>query len=396
MANSVSAAYKSVQPNRTQAYLREALVSDVITKAEFGNVSPAQNIKFPYMNSVKVQDYLYQTGNPRTDITQVADSYQIDQAKTAVAGYDRIQNLQMQNPSWVSMIEEEMGFQLARNVDQTVIQTGIDASFTNVAGGGITAGALLALMANTAAYLTEARAFPGMRFWIMDPLRAALLPQMDASSGFVRADQALVKGMNGYQGQEAVGFKILVSNELEYTVVLSLETNPTAGQTITLGGFTWTFVANGTAAAAGEISLGTGGGALATTQANLVAAVNGTGTPGASTYIDVSAEDRIDIDNSGLALTSFSSDDTTITKFGRINGSTNTPGTFGIETSEMLAGVAGAIDMTMLQTPLYDELPAQVAAGSVTHARDMIMTTLWGSGVWHRNARSLAAISFNA
>lgn len=393
MANSVSAAYKSVQPNRTQAYLREALVSDVITKAEFGNVSPAQNIKFPYMNSVKVQDYLYQTGNPRTDITQVADSYEIDQAKTAVAGYDRIQNLQMQNPSWVSMIEEEMGFQLARNVDQTVIQTGIDAAYTQVAGGGITAGALLALMANTAAYLTEARAFPGMRYWIMDPLRAALLPQMDASSGFVRADSALVKGMNGYQGQEAVGFKILISNELEYTVVFTLETNPTNGMTMTLGGFTWRFVTTGTAAAAGDISLGAN---VAATEVNIVFAVNGTGTPGVSTYIDLSAEDRIDIDNSGLAITSFTSDDATVTKFGRINGSTTSLGTFGVETSEMLAGVAGAIDMTMLQTPLYDELPAQVAAGSVTHARDMIMTTLWGSGVWHRNARSLAAISFNA
>lgn len=394
MANSVSAAYKSVQPNRTQAYLRSALVSDVIAKAEFGQVVPAQNIKFPYGNSVKVQDYLYQTGNPRTDMTLVADSYNIDQVKTAVMGYDRVQNLQVQNPDWVDGVESEMGYQLARNVDQYVINTGVNAAYTTVAGGTISAGSMLGLLANVNAYLFEAQRMKGMLYVVMDPLRAALLPQMDAAHGYVRADDALIKGFNGYEGQQAVGFKVLVSNNLKYTVVLTTATNPTAGQTITIGGFTATFRATGTAALANEISLGAN---AAATEANLRDWINGTGTPGASTYIDASPDDRTQMQNSQLNCTAFASDVATITKYGRIGLTTDiTNAVVGTETSYMLAGVAGAIDLTMVQEPYFETVQASVAAGSVTHAKDMIMTELFGAGVWYRRKRSLAKISFNA
>lgn len=393
MNNVVSAAYKSVQPNRTQMYLRSQLVADVITKAEFGNVSPAQNIKFPYGNSVVVQDYGYQAGNARTDMTLVGDSYNIDQVKTAVMGYDKIQNLAIQNPTWTSDVEQEMGYQLARNVDQTVIQKGITNAFVNVAAGAITAGGLLKLMAETDAKLTEAERMAGEKYWIMDALRAALLPQMDASSGFARADDALVKGMNGFNGNEAVGFKILVSNNLKYTLVLTATPNPTNGMTLTLGNFTFTFVTTGTATNPGEVSLGAN---AAATEVNLKDAINGTGVPGASTYIDFSADDRTNMKNSQLTISAFVADVATITKYGRINASSTTLYTLGTETSDMLAGVMGAMDMTMVQTPVFEELPANVAAGSFTHAKDMGMTTFWGAGVWFRRKRSLARISFNA
>lgn len=395
MSNVVTDAYKSVQPNRTQAYLRSNLVADVIAKAEFGAVVPMQNIKFPYGNTIEVQDYGYQSGNARTDMTLTSDSYNIDQAKTAVMGYDKIQNLLVQNPSWVGDVEQQMGYELARNADQFVIQKGVDNAYTTVTGGSIGAGDLLQLMAETTARLREARRMPGMLYFLMDPLRAALLPQMGASSGFAKADSALVSGMNGFEGNEAVGFKVLITNELKYTVAFTLATNPTAAQTFTLGNWTWTFRANGTAAVAGEISLGTGGSALADTQANLRLAINGTGTPGASTYIDFASEIRKDIKNTQLTCGAFVANVATITKYGRIDGSTTTVGTFGTETANMLAGVAGAIDFTMLQNPFFEELPAQTS-GYTTHAKDMIMTTLFGAGVWYRRKRSLAKITFNA
>lgn len=390
MANVVTAVYKNIQPNRTQAYLRSQLVADIIAKAEFGNVSPAQTIKFPYGNSVAVQTYGYQTGNARTDMTLVSDSYTIDQVKTAVMGYDKIQNQLAQNPSWVSDVEQEMAYQLARNVDQSVIAEGVAGAYTVVAGGAITAGGLLALMAETSAKLREAQRMPGMLYWIMDPLRAALLPQMNASAGFAKADSALVSGLNGFEGAEAVGFKVLISNDLAYSVSLTHAATPTNGQTITIGGVTWTFVTTGTATNPGEISIN------GATQANLRDAINGTGVPGASVYIDVAPESRIEMTNSGLSMAAFAANVAVITKYGRINGSTtNGTNAFGTETSSMLAGVAGAIDMTMVQSPIFEELPAQTS-GNVTHAKDMIMTTLWGSGVWHRRARSLAKITFNA
>lgn len=394
MPNIVSAAYKVVQPNRTQAYLRSQMVSDVIAKAEFGSISPMQTIKFPYGNSVKVQDYGFQTGNLRTDMTLTSDSYTIDAAKTAVMGYDKLQNIYIQNPSWVGDVEQEMGYQLSRAVDQYTIQKGVNGAYTSVTGGSITAGGLLQLMAETSAKLREAQRMAGMLYWVMDPLRAALLPQMNASSGFARADSALINGMNGYEGQESCGFQVLISNDLLYTVVLTFSAIPVAGTTITLGGFTAQWAANGAATNANDISIST---TSALAEANLRAWANGTGTPGATTYIDASADDRINMQNAGLTCGAFTADVGTVTKYGRIAAST-TGGTltFGTETSNMIAGVAGAIDLTMLQAPLFEERDAQVAAGYVTHAKDMIMTELFGGGVWYRRKRSLAKIPFNA
>lgn len=388
MANTVSAAYKVVQPNRTQAFLRSKLIASAITKSEFGVVAPAQTIKFPYGNSVKVQDYGYMSGNTRTDQTLVNDSYTIDQVKTAVMGYDKIQNLAIANPSWVSDIEQEMAYQLQRQVDQSVIAEAVSGAYTTVAGGTVTAGGLLQLMAETNARLVEAQKMEGMMYWVMDPLRAALLPQMNATTGFVKSDDALAVGYNGYMGSEAVGFKVLVSNDLGYTVSLTHAATPTNGQTITIGGHTWTFAT--TAVNPGEIAIS------GASQTNLRDAVNGTGTPGSSAYIDLAAEERIEIQNSGLSMAAFSGNVAVITKYGRINGSTtNGTNAFGVETCSMLAGVAGAIDMTMLQAPMFEELMAQTS-GATTHAKDMIMTTMWGAGVWHRRARSLAKVTFNA
>ena len=394
MTNTVSGAYKSVQPNRTQAYLRYKMVADVVAKAEFGNVSPAQTIKFPYGNSVKVQDYGYQSGNLRTDMTLTSDSYTITQAKSAMMGYDKIQNLLVQNPSWVSDVEQEMGQQLARNVDQYVLYTGVAGAYTSVTGGALAAGNILGVLANTDAYLEEALAMPGEKFIVMDPLRAALLPQMNATSGFVKADDALVVGANGFQGTKSVGFNVLVSNNLKYSVTITFASNPSAADTITIGGFTATFRAKGTAAVANEISIGD---TAAITEASVKDWINQGGSAGASNYIAASAEDANYMANSQLTCGSFGSDVATITKYGRIGASTtSTVISFGVETSNMLAGVMGAVDMTMLQAPYFEEKDANLGAGYVTHAKDMIMTTLFGAGVWHRKARSLAAISFNA
>jgi hypothetical protein len=54
---------------------------------------------------------------------------------------------------------------------------------------------------------------------------------------------------------------------------LTIDTQPTALNTMTIGTRTYVFVANGTANAEGEISVGTN---LATAQANIIAAINGT------------------------------------------------------------------------------------------------------------------------
>jgi hypothetical protein len=93
---------------------------------------------------------------------------------------------------------------------------------------------------------------------------------------------------NGYSGY-FMGFELFVSNALPWTATLELPTIPVAADTITINGVTLTAVANGAAANAGEFSISTTNDLAA---ANLVQLINGTGTPGASNYIEVSAANR--------------------------------------------------------------------------------------------------------
>lgn len=77
---------------------------------------------------------------------------------------------------------------------------------------------------------------------------------------------------------------------------LTIDTQPISGDTMTIGDVVYTFVPDGTANADGEISVGTD---LATAQANIVAAINGT--------------DSINTPNPYVSAGDFAADDSTIT-----------------------------------------------------------------------------------
>lgn len=115
--------------------------------------------------------------------------------------------------------------------------------------------------------------------------------------------------IKGYLGR-CSGMNIYQSNLLPSVVNLTMDTQPTANDTLTINGITWTYVAAGTAAAAGEIALT---GSLAGDQANLINAIMGTGTAGAATYIDVSAANRTALENLDIYVGTFASNVAKIT-----------------------------------------------------------------------------------
>lgn len=138
------------------------------------------------------------------------------------------------------------------------------------------------------------------------------------------ADQGLDIRLNGEVGRFD-GFKVAKTNNLPHVRTLTVDTQVTAGDTFTIagsesqstsgtGGFTarnvtFTFVAAGAAAAAGEIALGA---TKAATQQNIIDAVNGTGTPAAATYIELAAADRKALSNGFTNLGAFASDKATL------------------------------------------------------------------------------------
>lgn len=91
------------------------------------------------------------------------------------------------------------------------------------------------------------------------------------TSGQSVPDVSYTRGFGGMFG----GMKTYGVSTLYATTTLDLATNPTAGDYVDIQGVRFTFVANGTAAAAGDVSIG---GSADASCVSLVEAINGSGT----------------------------------------------------------------------------------------------------------------------
>lgn len=161
------------------------------------------------------------------------------------------------------------------------------------------------------------------------------------------------------------GFNIFVSNALGWSATLVLSTIPTAADTITINGVVLTAAANGAASAAGDFSISTTNDLAA---ANLVQLINGTGTPGASNYIEVSAANRLLLKNI-TATYSASTDKLTLKAIGKGSvavSETLTPAanvwTTTLQVQHCLFGVANAIDVVLQKEPSMKIKDAPFAA----------------------------------
>lgn len=120
---------------------------------------------------------------------------------------------------------------------------------------------------------------------------------------------------NGYAGVVR-NAQLYVSENLLSTAVMSMATNPTANDTFTINGVTWTFKA--TPAAAGEIDIGA---SVDATRAIVANAINGaaTGKDSATGYFEVSAADRAILDDANISAVNDDTADTcTVTGAGRL------------------------------------------------------------------------------
>lgn len=375
--------------NRAQMWLRSALVAEAVCSSKFESVlRPGQTIDFPYRSTVRIQDRSPSTNLTIDDFTDTSDTYTISQSKAATSNVDDLQQLLSNQMDPQGDLESEIGYQLANNIDQYVIATGLAGAYETVAGGTLSASNVFETLSSVTATLSRNKALMGRSYAIVDPDFVATLANSDKANGFNLADETLV---NGYRGPTSAGFMIYESNNLPFSVTLTLAVNPTANDTFSLQGKTWTFVANGTAAAAGEISIA---GSAAGTQAIVVNAINGTGTPGASTYIDFSTDDRRELLNAQVSSSSFSANVATITGYGKLSASgTFASGSnlFGTETKQILCGKYGAVDLTIQSAPKI-ELRYPEANTSV----NIIGETQFGAGVFTRYARSLVKLTANA
>jgi hypothetical protein len=172
------------------------------------------------------------------------------------------------------------------------------------------------------------------------------------------------------------GMKVYDVSTLTSTTTLDLATNPTAGDFIYIKGIKFTFVATPTNP--GDVDIGAS--ADATAQ-NLVLAVNGTGTPGTSTYIEVDEEDRARLE--GVTATDGTDLVTFVSKRGALFASssmTAAANDFQAQTINAILMERGAIKLAMRWVFMEDRKETKnLAVNTFIYCRYGLKVTTRGS-----------------
>lgn len=172
---------------------------------------------------------------------------------------------------------------------------------------------------------------------------------------------------NGYTG-DVSNARMYVSENLMGEAVLGMATNPTANDTVTINGVTWTFVA--VPAAAGQIDIGASADA---TRVLLERAINNTGgyaagAGSATDYFEVSEANRNILSDAGIvAVDTAASDILTVTGRGRLTVSeTLTAGadTWSKNFLHCYYGKRGAIDLVIQDMKEVDMRPTADRRGT--------------------------------
>lgn len=204
------------------------------------------------------------------------------------------------------------------------------------------------------------------QYVIIDNYLLHYLRMRGLALGFNAADKIM---MGGWTGADIMGANIVLSENIPWTLVLTMSDVAVADNTFTIAGVTCT--AKATPASAGEFDVE----ASATAQgATIAALINGSGTPGADTYIELSGADRDKWDSHGLSASN-DSGVVTITGYGRVTFSeTLTNGSFGNLTMKYKAGNIGDVDMVAQLNPYVKTAEQVKNFGKVLKGM-----TLWGT-----------------
>jgi hypothetical protein len=375
-----------------QDFRNFSLIARKIGRFEFRDVlgRDGDRVNWPYDPDVYSQGY-----TPGTDLTVpsrtgVQDYMDITTKRAVVFSDDPISLRQRKDKGLMAKLSKRAGNVLGRYVDQDVIGQGVTSAANNVTPS---AGAVTLSKSNMLDYVTKMLAnieedygADGEMWCVVDPLRRAVLTQLFTEHGFSEADAAL---RNGFIGK-AAGMNFYVSNDLPMSAGITLATNPTANDTVTIKGVTFTFVA--APASAGEVDIGA---SAAATQANLLAAINGSGTGDGTDYYELSGKDRAKLTNARVTCGAFSSNAATVTGYGRMNVSSDltasTDGWTTDETGHILAGRKGAISCGLQKEPtLYEGKEPK------RPETNYIIYQLHGKKVFYEDTFRLAKLQFNA
>lgn len=393
MANDLTNSIGEVWSTAPQMFLENKLVAMPLSNVKRFSQRDGNTLNFPYNAPSQHQAYTVGTDLSISTQDDTADTLVVSQARSATMTVDSVQQSQV-TVDWVSQQAKNCGYSLSNYMDQYILGKGVDGanSGNTVAGGAVSATNILSTLVTSRARLSEANGDNGSLFAVVSPGVRGLLTQSQVANTFNNADTAFDNGFFG----NVNGFRVYESNNLPSSVTLTVDTEPTATNTFTIKGVTFTFTAAGAATLPGDIALD-GGGTVTDTQVIIRDAINGTNVGGAcaaGTYIELSAENRARLSNAQVSAAAFGTNASVITANGLINASetfTAATNVFGTETTQILTGCNGAISTGISKSLFTDirEEPKQ-------HAVNYLTTVFFDATVFERDTYRLSKITHNA
>lgn len=314
MANNLLAFSPEYWSARAQNLLKKMLVArEISNMEERATLKNGVKVHRPYHADVKVNTYTKGTSVTPQDVTATDEYLTVDQTKEATVYIDDVDVIQ-NDYNAANLYVDRITYALKRDIDGAFLAEVANAAFAMddaTFSGGTSGNGISANVSNVFKLFTTAEATLNNNnvedtkpwFAVITPDLKALIQQTNLANGFNQADAALngaLKGM-GYLGTWG-NFNIFVSNNVKHTITFTSATLLVATNVVTINGVAFTIVASGgSASAAGDVSLV--GTSVANTLTNLAAAINGSGTPGSSTYIEISAANRAKLNQSGCVAT---------------------------------------------------------------------------------------------
>ena len=314
MANNLLAFSPEYRSARAQFLLKKMLVArEISNMEERSTLKNGIKVHRPYHSDVKVNTYTKGTNVTPQDITVTDEYLTVDQTKEATVYIDDIDVIQ-NDYNTANLLVDRITYALKRDIDGAFLAEVANAAFAiddATFSGGTASNGITATVSNVFKLFTTAEATLNNNnvedtkpwFAVITPDLKALIQQTNLFNGFNQADAALhgtLKGM-GYLATWG-NFNVFVSNNVKHTITFTSATLLVATNVVTINGVAFTIVASGgSASTAGDVSLV--GTSVANTLTNLAAAINGTGTPWSSTYIEISAANRAKLNQSGCVAT---------------------------------------------------------------------------------------------
>lgn len=315
------------------------------------------------VSGVRVRDITRYTDRTVDALSDSDETLVINKQKGLTFPIDSWDKLQAGPLQLAETAGERVAFKLKQYIDGDIFNEVTNAANT-VDSGDIagTAGNPIALSTSNAiqSFATlqaKARALNiednGNLSIVIDPYHASIIYQTIIGKELALSESTF---KNGYSGN-VLGWKIYVSNNLKCTNTLTVATQATANDTVTIAGVVFTFVTP-IGVTAGNVLIGAS--ATASRQ-NLIAAINGAAGAG-TTYVEVSAANRAKLDAARISAVEASST-AIVTGYGRFTFAETLTAGADIWTANgaivhCFAGKPGSIELVLQQevgTELRDE-----------------------------------------